>query len=180
MAQPIIIAAIILVAIIVSALVYISTRPDSFQIRRSAEIPSSPDVLFGIINDLHRWSEWSPYEKFDPQMKKSFEGAAFGPGASYAWNGNKHVGEGRLTIVESQPGEHVTMKLEFSRPFKCNNQVVFKLYPIDNGTNVSWIMDGKNTFISKAFGLLMNMDKMVGQQFEEGLANLKKLVQPKT
>ena len=105
-------------------------------------------------------------------MKKTFEGPSSGPGAIYAWNGNNEVGEGRMTIVESKPGELVTMKLEFSRPFKCTNEVNFKLEPSGGGTRVSWIMDGKNNFMTKAMSLFMNMDKMVGKDFEQGLANL--------
>jgi hypothetical protein len=105
-------------------------------------------------------------------MKKSFEGPSAGAGASYAWNGNNQAGEGVLTIVESKPGELVAMDLKFTRPFACHNQVNFKLVPTESGTRVSWIMDGKNSFVGKAFSTFMNMDKMVGAQFEEGLANL--------
>ena len=110
-------------------------------------------------------------------MKKTFEGPSSGPGASYAWNGNNAVGEGRLTIVESKPAELITMKLEFSRPFKCTNEVNFKLEPSPGGTRVSWIMDGKNNFMTKAMSLFMNMDKMVGKDFEQGLANLSGVAQ---
>jgi hypothetical protein len=105
-------------------------------------------------------------------MKKAFDGPAEGPGSVYTWNGNNEVGEGRLTIQESKPGELVRMKLEFSRPFKANNEVNFKLVPSEGGTRVSWIMDGKHNFIMKAMSLFMNMDKMVGTDFEQGLANL--------
>ena len=110
-------------------------------------------------------------------MKKTYEGPSEGPGAVYAWNGNGEVGEGRLTIVQSKPGELVSMKLEFSRPFKCCNEVNFKLDPSDSGTRVSWIMDGKNNVMSKAMSLFMNMDKMVGKDFEQGLVNLNSVAQ---
>ena len=113
-------------------------------------------------------------------MKKTFAGSNDGPGAIYTWNGNSQVGEGRLTIMESKPGELVSMKLEFSRPFKATNQVNFKLAPSEGGTRVSWIMDGTNNFMSKAMSLIMNMDKMVGKDFEQGLANLDTVAQAET
>ena len=113
-------------------------------------------------------------------MKKTFEGPSAGPGAIYTWNGNNQVGEGRLTIVDSKPGELVSMKLEFSRPFKATNEVNFKLVPSEGGTRVSWIMDGKNNFMSKAMSVFMDMDKMVGKDFEQGLANLNTVAQADT
>src|SRR5262249_20680584 len=131
-------------------------------------------------NNLREWSRWSPYDKRDPKMKKTFEGPAAGPGATYSWNGNNEVGEGRMTIVNSKPGEVVTMKLEFSRPFKGTNEVNFKLLPTAGGTQVSWIMDGKNNFVLKAMSLFMDMDKMVGKDFEVGLANLDATVRSET
>src|SRR5207244_2265758 len=145
--------------VVVAAVAFIATRPEDFRIERSAEIHAPRDVVFSIINDLRRWGQWSPYDKRDPNMKKTFEGPSSGPGAIYIWNGNNEVGEGRLTIVDSKPGELVTMKLEFSRPFKCTNEVNFKLAPSEGGTRVSWIMDGKNNFVTKAMGLFMHMDK---------------------
>ncbi len=129
-------------------------------------------MIFSIINDLHQWGLWSPYDKRDPNMKKTFDGPRSGPGAVYSWNGNNDVGEGRLTITGSKPGELVSMKLEFSRPFKATNDVNFKLEPSQGGTRVSWIMDGKHNFVMKAMSLFMNMDQMVGKDFEQGLANL--------
>jgi len=168
---------VVVVLVIVAALVFIAMRPESFRIERSAQVNAPRDVVFAIINDLGQWRLWSPYDKRDPNMKKTFEGPSAGPGASYMWNGNNEVGEGRLTIVDSKPGELVTMKLEFSRPFKCTNEVNFKLAPSEGGTRVSWIMDGKNTFITKAMGIFMDMDKMVGKDFEQGLANLDTVAQ---
>ncbi|OWK41700.1 SRPBCC family protein [Fimbriiglobus ruber] len=165
------IAAAVLV-LVAGLLVYIGTRPTNFRIERSTRIDVPSDVVFAIINDLHQWGRWSPYDGRDPAMKKTFEGPNAGPGAVYSWNGNKDVGEGRLTIVDSKLGELVSMKLEFSRPFKCSNQVNFKLAPSAGGTRVSWVMDGKNNFMAKAFSLVVNMDKMVGKDFEQGLANL--------
>jgi hypothetical protein len=122
----------------------------------------------------------SPWENLDPNMKRSFEGSQAGPGAIYAWNGNGKVGSGRSTIVESKPGQSVSLKLEMFKPFKCTNQVIFKLAPSAAGTRVSWIMEGKNGFMSKAFSLFMSMDKMCGTIFEKGLANLNTLAQSET
>jgi Polyketide cyclase / dehydrase and lipid transport len=163
--------------LIVAVIAYIATRPTDSRIQRSAEINAPAEVVFSIINDLRRWGEWSPYDKRDPNMKKTFEGPSAGPGAVYTWNGNSQVGEGRLTIVESKPGELVSMRLEFSRPFKCDNQVNFRIVPSDGGTRVSWIMDGKNNFMGKFMSLIMDMDKMVGTDFEHGLANLSTVAQ---
>jgi hypothetical protein len=171
---------VVVVLLIVAVLVYIGTRPNDFRIERSASIAAPPDVVFSIINDLRKWNRWSPYDKRDPHMKKTLEGPSAGPGAIYTWNGNSEVGEGRLTIIESKPGQLVSMKLEFSRPFKATNQVNFKLVPSDGGTRVSWIMDGKNNFMTKAFSLFMNMDKMVGTDFEHGLANLAMVTRAET
>ena len=159
---------------------FIASRPADYRVERSATVSAPPDIVFGIINDLHQWSLWSPYDHRDPNMKKTYSGPDAGPGAGYAWNGNKDVGEGRLDIVDSKPGELVTMKLEFTRPFACTNEVNFKLVPVDGGTRVSWIMDGKNNFMSKAVGLFMNMDKMIGTDFEKGLENLGKVMQTRT
>ena len=149
-------------------------------VRAQRRVAAPADIVYSIINDLSRWGEWSPYDARDPQMKKTYAGPSAGPGASYAWNGNNQVGEGRLTIVESRPGELVAMKLEFSRPFKANNQVKFKLVPAAGGTHVSWIMNGTNNFISKAMSLIMDMDKMVGKDFEQGLANLDAVARAET
>ncbi len=170
----------IVLALIVALLIFIATRSDTMHVERTALVNAPAHVVFSIINDLHQWGLWSPYDKRDPNMTKTYEGAPTGPGASYAWNGNKDVGEGRMTIVSCQPNELITMKLEFTRPFRCQNRVDFKLVPATGGTNVSWILEGKNTFMSKAMSLIMNMDRMVGTDFEIGLANLNTVAQAKS
>ena len=175
--MPVFIGIGVVVLLIIAALAFIATRPADFRIERSAQVDAPRDVVFSVINDLRRWSEWSPYDKRDPNMKKTFEGASSGPGAIYTWGGNNQVGQGRMTIVASKPGELVSMKLEFSRPFKCTNEVNFKLAPSGGGTRVNWIMDGKNNFMTKAISLFMNMDKMVGKDFEQGLVNLNSVAQ---
>jgi hypothetical protein len=163
---------IAVLVLIIAAIAVIVTRPTNYRIQRHAQINAPAGVVFSIINDLRRWGEWSPYHKRDPNMKKTLEGPSAGPGAIYTWNGNNEVGEGRLTIVESKPGELVSMRLEFSRPFNATNQVKFRLEPSEAGTRVSWIMDAQNNFMTKAMSLFMDMDKMVGTDFEQGLANL--------
>jgi hypothetical protein len=162
--------------LIVAFIAFVATRPTDYRVERSAVFCAPPSAVFPIINDLHQWSHWSPYDYRDPNMQKTYSGAAAGPGASYAWNGNGQVGEGRLTISDSQPNELVAMDLEFTRPFKCHNLVQFTMTPVEGGTRVSWIMDGKNTLVSKAMSLVMNMDKMIGSDFERGLSNLDKFV----
>ena len=162
--------------VLIAVLAIIATRPGDFRIQRSAQISAPGDVVFSIINDLRQWEKWSPYDKRDPAMKKTFEGPSAGPGAIYGWNGNDKVGAGRMTIVESKPGELVSTKLQFFRPFACTNQVNFILVPSGTGTQVTWAMNGKNSFMGKAMSLLMNMDKMVGKDFEQGLANLNAVV----
>jgi hypothetical protein len=162
---------------LVAFIAFIASRPTDYRVERSATVNASPDTVFAIINDLHQWGLWSPYDGRDPNMKKTYSGPDAGPGAGYAWNGNKDVGEGKLTIVSCKPGELVTMKLEFTRPFVCTNEVNFKIQPVAGGSRVSWIMDGKNNFMSKTAGLFINMDKMIGTDFEKGLENLGRVVQ---
>jgi hypothetical protein len=158
-------------------LVFIGTRPDHFRVERSAEINAPGDIIFSFINDFRQWGQWSPFEKLDPNMKKTFDGPPSGPGAVYSWSGNAKAGIGRITILESRPGELLLMKLEFLKPFVCTNQVTFTFVPTGAGTRVTWSMEGKNNFMAKAFQLFMNMDAMLGKEFAEGLANLTRVVQ---
>lgn len=176
MTLPIVIVSVLALISIVLALIIV-TRPDTYRVERSCPVHATADVVFRIINDLKQWRRWSPYDHRDPDMKVTWSGADLGPGAIYEWSGNKQVGEGRLTIVDSKPHEYVAMKLEFSRPFQCENDVRFTIVPMNEGTRVSWIMDGKNNLFSKAFGLIMSMDKMVGNDFEVGLSNLNSIAQ---
>ncbi len=169
MAKKIGISVVVLIAILV---IFIATRPAAFHIERSAQVDAPPEAVFPLINDFHQWAKWSPFEKLDPDMKKTFEGAEAGPGAIYTWSGNSSAGVGRMTIEESKPGERVDIKLEFTKPMKATNQAIFTLKPTESGTRVTWSMDGNNGFMGKAVTLFMNMDSMVGTQFEEGLANL--------
>jgi uncharacterized protein YndB with AHSA1/START domain len=159
-------------AIAVVGVAFIASRPASFTVQRSAEIAAPPEAVFALLNDFHQWNRWSPWEKLDPNMKRSFDGPTSGPGASYAWAGNDQVGEGRMKIVESKPGESVTLDLEFLKPFAAKNRTSFTLAPSGAGTRVTWAMKGENGFLGKAMSLVMDMDALVGKDFETGLANL--------
>jgi uncharacterized protein YndB with AHSA1/START domain len=152
-----------------------ASRPDDFRVERKATLAAPPEKIFAVLNDFHRWREWSPWEKLDPGMRKTFGGAPSGPGATYAWSGNDDVGEGKMTLVSSTPNERVGIKLEFLKPFAATNDTTFLLAPTAAGTEVAWIMEGKNAFVSKIFGVLMDMDAMIGKDFEEGLSNLKQI-----
>jgi uncharacterized protein YndB with AHSA1/START domain len=168
---------IAVVAVLLVLSVFIATRPAHFRVERSAQINAPSTTVFGLINDFHQWPKWSPWEKLDPAMKKTFSGAPAGTGAEYSWVGNDKAGEGRMTITDSKPSELVAMKLEFLKPFAATDQATFTLTPNSAGTEVHWSMEGDNGFLAKGFSLLMNMDQLVGKDFEEGLAKLNKLAQ---
>lgn len=162
-----------LAALIVLFVVIVSMQPAEFTVKRSTSIAASPAKVFPLVNNLHMWPLWSPWEKLDPDMQKTFEGSGEGAGSSYGWNGNNKVGEGRNTILDIKPNEMVHMRLDFVRPFKCSNDVKFTFKPEGSNTNVAWTMTGHNSFMAKAFCMFMNMDKMVGADFEKGLAAMK-------
>jgi carbon monoxide dehydrogenase subunit G len=168
---------IALAVIVVVFVVVVTVRPSEFRVTRTATISAPPAVVFGQVNDFHKWEAWSPWAKLDPAMKTTYEGAPAGTGAIYAWVGNSQVGEGRMTIMESRPSELVRIRLEFTRPFTATNTAEFTFRPEGDQTAVLWSMTGKYNFITKAVGLFMNMDKMVGGQFEEGLARMKSVVE---
>lgn len=153
-------------------LVVIALQPDTFHVERSISIAAPPEAAFAQVNDFHAWSAWSPWEKLDPAMTRSYEGAPAGVGAKYAWVGNKDVGEGRMTIEQSDPAK-IAIKLEFLKPFAATNTATFTFARTPEGNKTTWAMDGNNNFISKAMGLVMDMDKMIGPDFERGLAGIK-------
>lgn len=166
--------ALIALALIVAALlVLVARQPDEFRIERSASVAAPVAEVFAQVNDFHNWQRWSPWAKRDPTMRKVYEGPSAGVGAVYRWAGNQEVGEGSTTIVESRPGESIRIQLVFLKPFQADNQVLFRFAPEGEGTRVSWSMSGRKDFLSKAMHLLMDMDKMVGGDFEQGLAQLK-------
>ena len=170
----------LLLLVLLGALLLIASRqPDAFAIERSVVVAAPADVIYPRIADLHQWGTWSPYEKHDPQMKKVFNGTPGAAGASYYWSGNAKAGEGTITVRELMPPSKVTMQLDMLKPIEGHNVVEFNLEPTDGGTRVTWAMRGANSFLSKAIGLFMNMDTMIGKDFEDGLASLKTQVETK-
>ncbi len=166
-----------LLGLVVLFMITAALQPADFRITRSATLSAPPAVIFEQINDLHKMNAWSPWARLDPNAKHSFEGAPAGVGAGLAWTGNKEVGEGRMTITESKPNEQIVMRLEFLKPFTATNRAEFTLKPMGDQTMLTWSMAGQNGFLLKAMGLLMNCEKMIGGQFEQGFANLKSIIE---
>lgn len=167
----VLVAAVVVIGAVAAV---IASRPSEFHVARATTIAAAPAVVFAQINDFHKWEAWNPWGKMDPGMKQSYEGEPAGVGAVYRWSGNHEVGEGRMTIVESRPNVQVKVQLEFYKPFAGTSLATFTLMP--QGTNqtlVTWSMEGQNTFMAKAVHMVMNMDKMIGGQFEKGLAAMK-------
>jgi hypothetical protein len=163
---------LVLAAILVVLAIVIARRPSTFRVSRSAAIPAPDSVVFAEVNDLHRWTAWSPWTRLDPQAENIYEGSPSGVGSIMRWKGKK-TGEGGMTILESQPDRLIRIKLEFIKPFRATNLVEFTFQPQENGTLVTWTMTGTNSFVAKAMGLFINCDQMCGRMFEDGLANLK-------
>lgn len=154
-------------------LAYASTRPDSFTVARSLVIDATPSTLFALIQDFREWAKWSPWDKLDPTMKRTFEGSERGVGARYTWEGNSKVGGGAMTIREVTEDARVALDLHFIKPIAANNTTVFTLDPTEGGTRVTWTMEGHNNLMAKLFGVFMNMDAMIGRDFEKGLAAMR-------
>lgn len=168
---------LIVVAVALAAvLAYAASKPDTFSVQRSTVVAAPPEQIFPLIDDLRAQSAWSPFEK-DPDMKRMHSGPARGPGATYAWDGNRQVGAGQIAITESKPPSKVVLSLRMLRPFKADNIVEFTLDRTGTDTRVTWAMRGRQPFMAKVMSLFMNCDAMVGKQFEEGLAKLKTLVE---
>lgn len=168
---------IIVVLLIAGALVLAAGKPDTFRVQRSASIKAPPEKIFPLINDYRNWAAWSPYEKKDPAMKRTFGATTVGKGATYSWEGNKEVGQGGMAILESVPSSKVTIKLDFLKPFEAHNMVDFTLQPEGDSTKVTWDMHGPAPFFSKVMQVFINMDKMVGSDFEIGLSNMKAIAE---
>lgn len=162
-----------LAALILVFFIIVAMQPSEFTVKRSTSISAAPSKVFPLVNNLRMWPLWSPWEKLDPNMEKTFEGSGEGPGSSYGWNGNNKVGEGRNTILDIKQDRLVHIRLDFVRPFKSTSEAKFTFTPEGSNTNVDWAMTGKNGFIGKAFCMFMNMDKMIGTDFEKGLAAMK-------
>jgi hypothetical protein len=164
---------IVLAVIVVGLAAVIALQPARYRVSRSITIAAPAPVVFAQVNDFHRWSAWSPWEKLDPAMKRTYAGPPAGAGATYSWVGNREVGEGRMTIAESHPSDRIRVDLEFVKPFAGTSVAEFSFRPEGDRTVVTWSMTGDKNFIAKAIHLVMNMDRMIGDQFDKGLAAMK-------
>jgi len=165
--------AIIVVLLIVGVLLFATTRPDTFRVQRAASIKAPPEKIFPLINDLQRFGAWNPFAKKDPGIKESYSGPASGKGAVCTFDGNKDVGKGSLEITDSASPNKVSMRLHMIEPFEADNNIEFTLEPRGELTNVTWAMEGKSPYLAKIIQLFFNMDRMIGRDFEAGLAGLK-------
>ena len=163
--------------IVVVFLVIVALQSKEFRVARSATMAAPPSVVFAQVNDFHKWEAWNPWGKIDPAIKQNYEGAQAGVGAIYTWTGNREVGEGRMTIIESRPSELIRIKMEFFKPFAGNSTAEFTFKPENSQTALTWSMFGANNFMAKAMHLVINMDKMIGGQFDRGLASMKSIVE---
>jgi uncharacterized protein YndB with AHSA1/START domain len=164
---------IVIVGAVAALLIYAATRPDTFSVQRSTRIQAAPDRIYALINEFPKWPTWSPWEKLDPTMQRTLSGASTGKGSVYEWSGSGKVGAGRMEITDTQAPSKVEIKLDFIKPFEGHNVTVFTLTPQGDATEVHWVMSGPAPFISKLMGVFMNMDTMIGKDFEAGLANMK-------
>jgi len=160
-------------AAIAALLGYAATKPNTFRVQRSASINAPPDKVFAFINDLHAWTFWSPWEKKDRAMRKTHRGSPQGKGAVLEWDGNKDVGTGRMEVLDSTPASKVLIQLDFLKPFEAHNTAEFTLIPKGGATELTWAMYGPQPYMMKIMGFFCDPDKMVGKDFETGLANLK-------
>src|SRR5450432_2439033 len=171
---------IVLLVLGAGVVVFASTRPDNYHVERATRMAAPAAVIFAQLEDFKAWPAWSPWEKKDPQMKKTFSGPPTGVGSSYAWKGNKEVGSGRMSIVVSEPPSHIRYQLEFLEPFAAVAATGFTLVPQGDQTLVTWAMDGSNNFLGKVFSIFMDMNKLIGGDFETGLSALKTVAEQET
>jgi uncharacterized protein YndB with AHSA1/START domain len=171
------IVAVILAIAIAAILVLAATKPNTLRVQRAIDIKAPAEKIFPLISDFHQWRSWSPYETKDPAMKRTYSGTDSGKGAAYAWDGNKNVGSGRMEILETSAPQKIVIKLDFFTPFEGHNTAEFTMLPQGNGTHVTWVMYGPANFMSRLIQVFMNLDNMIGKDFEAGLANLKKLTE---
>jgi carbon monoxide dehydrogenase subunit G len=173
MIKAIAIIGIIFAVVLAGILIFAAAKPDIFRVQRSTSINAPPEKIFPLINEFDRWGTWSPYEKRDPAMKRSRSGPSSGKGAVYGWEGNSQIGTGRMEIMEALPPSKIVIKLDFLKPFEAHNTAEFTLEGKGDTTSVTWAMHGPANYISKLMGVFINMDSMIGKDFEAGLANLK-------
>jgi uncharacterized protein YndB with AHSA1/START domain len=181
MFEIIAIIAVVLAIVVAIVLILAATKPNTFSVQRATAVRAPPERIFPLINDFHQWGSWSPYENKDPAMKRSFSGAADGKGAVYGWEGNKNVGSGRMEIMDTSKPSKIVIKLDFFTPFEGHNTAEFTMLPQGDATslttNVTWLMHGPAPFMSKVMQVFINLDNMIGKDFEIGLANLKRLTE---
>jgi uncharacterized protein YndB with AHSA1/START domain len=177
MFEIIAILAIVIAVVIAVIFIIAATKPAAFSVQRAIAIKAPPERIFPLINDFHQWGTWSPYDNRDPAMKRSFSGAASGKGAAYGWEGNRNVGSGRMEILEASAPAKIVIKLDFLKPFEGHNTAEFTMLPQGSVTNVTWRMHGPASFIHKVMQVFMNLDTMIGKDFEVGLVNLKTLTE---
>jgi uncharacterized protein YndB with AHSA1/START domain len=177
MFEVVMIIAITVAIAIAIVLILAATKPDTFSVRRVTTVRAPPEKIFPLINDFQQWGTWSPWEDKDPAMKRTYSGAGSGKGAVYAWDGNKNVGTGRMEILEVSAPSKIVIKLDFFKPFEAHNTAEFTMLPQGDATSLTWLMHGPAPFMSKVMQVFMNMDKMIGKDFEAGLAKLKKLTE---
>jgi hypothetical protein len=178
MLKTLAIIGVVVVVAIAGILLYAATKPDSFRVQRVVLINAPSDKVFPLINDIKAWTVWSPYEKKDPAMKRTYGAVTAGKGATYAWEGDKNVGQGSMEIVESGPRK-ILLKLDFLKPFEAHNMGEFLLEPKGDSTSVTWATYGPSPYMSKVIGTFMNIDDMIGRDFEKGLADLKAAAEKK-
>jgi len=177
MLEIVAIIAVILALAIAIVLILAATKPDTLRVTRAISIKAPADRIFPLINDFHQWVVWSPYETKDRAMKRSYDGAQSGKGAVYGWDGDKNVGSGRMEILEAAAPSKIVIKLDFFKPFEGHNTAEFTMLPQGDATNVTWTMYGPAVFMSKLMQVFINLDRMIGRDFEVGLANMKKVTE---
>src|ERR1044072_3523424 len=177
MVETIVASLIVLELAIAVVLMLALRKPDTFRVQRAATIDAPPEKIFPLISDFHQWAAWSPWEGKDPDLQRSYTGAASGRGAVYQWKGNRNVGSGRMEILDAPPPERIVIKLDFISPFEAHNTAEFTLLPQGGSTNVTWLMHGPASLVSKVLQVFMNMDHMIGKDFAAGLARLKRVAE---
>jgi uncharacterized protein YndB with AHSA1/START domain len=177
MLEIVTVIAVVLAIAIAIILILAASKPNTFSVRRATTVKAPPEKIFGLINDFHQWGTWSPYEHKDPAMKRTYSGAESGKGAVYAWQGNKNVGSGRMEILDASAPSKIVIKLDFFTPFEAHNTAEFTMLPQGDATLVTWLMHGPAPFMSKLMQVFINMDNMIGKDFETGLANLKRITE---
>ncbi|OCK62354.1 SRPBCC family protein [Bradyrhizobium sp. LMTR 3] len=177
MLEVIAVIAVILAIAVAIVLILAATKPNTLRVQRAISIKAPAERIFPLISDFQQWRSWSPYEEKDPAMKRTYSGAERGKGAVYAWDGDKNVGSGRMEILEAATPQKIVIKLDFFTPFEGHNTAEFTMLPQGDGTHVTWLMHGPANFMSRLMQVFMNLDRMIGRDFEAGLANLKTLTE---